>query len=269
MCVHVCVHTYVCKGWVKIHPALALRSPRLMCFLLLLIALSILNFWLSIGLSLWGCHGTRLVPWNNDPGDEMMGKLLPHNYIGYVWLILLFLCTFHKWNYLPIPVWKGILLGDSVLWVALLPIVAGFCLVLTALLFCWQRDPIWVSLRVCVHLRNPSASYGLCPVPDRFLGNSQRVPQAGSSSDPWPPDLPFHCQQYPHELSPISVVLLLCSASCMRDWWLFQTSFQVIRGLHKTLIAASLSERIQMFLFLQFLSRFSTMHALVLTRNKP
>jgi hypothetical protein len=61
------------------------------------------------GLSLSGRHGRRLVPWSNVPGDEILSKLLPHNYIGYGWLIPPFLGTFCIWYYLLV------LLGDSFL----------------------------------------------------------------------------------------------------------------------------------------------------------
>jgi hypothetical protein len=38
----------------------------------------------------------------------------------------------------------------------------------------------------------------------------------------------------------------LCVASCMRDWWQSQTSFEVIWCLPSALTAAWLSDRIQM-----------------------
>jgi hypothetical protein len=101
-----------------------------------------------------------MVPWNNSPCDEILDKLLPHNHIGYVWLIL-FLGTFHTWHYLLIPVWKSVLLGDSILWVVLPPTIAGVCSSLTAPLFCWQRVPVWVTLPIWVHLRKPSVSCDL------------------------------------------------------------------------------------------------------------
>jgi hypothetical protein len=80
-----------------------------------------------------------------------------------VCLILLLLGTFRKWDRLLIPVWKGVLLSDSLLWVVLPPIIiiiTGFCLI-SAALFYWQRCPVWVPLPVWVHLKNPSVSYGL------------------------------------------------------------------------------------------------------------
>jgi hypothetical protein len=43
---------YVCKGWAKIYPALALRPSRLFCFPLCFIPLSILHFERRAGLSL-------------------------------------------------------------------------------------------------------------------------------------------------------------------------------------------------------------------------
>jgi hypothetical protein len=43
---------------------------------------------------------------------------------------------------------------------------------------------------------------------------------------------------------------LLCLGSCMRNWWQSQTSFKVIWYLASVLIAAWLSDRIWMFLFL-------------------
>jgi hypothetical protein len=112
----------------------------LLCFPSLFIPLSILHFWWSVMVVV------RLVPWNNDAGDEILGKLLSHNHIGCLWLTLLSLGTFLKWDYLLIRIWKAVLLGDSVLWVVLPPIIAGFCLILTAPQFYWQRDPVWVPL---------------------------------------------------------------------------------------------------------------------------
>jgi hypothetical protein len=43
---------------------------------------------------------------------------------------------------------------------------------------------------------------------------------------------------------------LLCSASCMRDWWQSQSSFQMIWWLLKALISAWLSERMWIVLLL-------------------
>jgi hypothetical protein len=77
-----------------------------------------------------------------------------------------------------------------------------------------------------------------------FLATPVEMPQAGSSpmngfSDPLlASDLPFHCHQYPHDLPPISAELLLCSASCMRDWWQSKINFEVIWCLPSVLITA-------------------------------
>jgi hypothetical protein len=63
-----------------------------------------------------GHHSSHLVSQRTGPGDKIWNKLWPHNHIGYMWLIHLLLGTFHKWGHLSIPVWKGVLLGESVLY---------------------------------------------------------------------------------------------------------------------------------------------------------
>jgi hypothetical protein len=124
----------------------------LLCFLFLFIPLSILPFWWSMVLTLWGPHGSCLVPWKNDPGDKILGKLLRYNHTGCVWLIFfLFLDTLHKWDYLLIPIWKGVLLSDSVLWVTLPHILISFYNTLVLLAeVSNMRGFVWV------HLRNPT-----------------------------------------------------------------------------------------------------------------
>jgi hypothetical protein len=82
---------------------------------LLINPLLILHLEWNVGLHLWGHHcSSHFVPWRTGPGDEIWSKLQPHNHIGYVWLIHL-LGTFCKWGHLSISVWKGVLLGDSVM----------------------------------------------------------------------------------------------------------------------------------------------------------
>jgi hypothetical protein len=63
--------------------------------------------------SLVGCRGSRMLPQYNGPRDVMLDK--PHSHIGYAWLIHLFIGTFHRRDYLLIPVSSGVLLGDSAL----------------------------------------------------------------------------------------------------------------------------------------------------------
>jgi hypothetical protein len=61
---------------------------------------------------------------------------VPSNYIGCMWLILLFLGTFRTWDYLPIPIWKGVLLGGTIVAVVYVqPTVAGLFSILPLLYF--------------------------------------------------------------------------------------------------------------------------------------
>jgi hypothetical protein len=141
---------------------------------------------------------------------------------------ILFLGRFCMWGCLLIPVWKGSLLGDSVLWVVLQSILTGFFLMLTAPLFCWQGTLVWMTLPVWVHLRNHSVSYGLwlrSPWPHSrhlplichrlvlVLWTVVQIPA-------WPTDPPFCCYQYHRDLAPVSVrrahivKLLICSFLC-------------------------------------------------------
>jgi hypothetical protein len=107
------------------------RYLDLLCIPLCFTLPTALHFEWSVVSDLWGRRGSHLVSWNNGPGDEILNKLWPHNHIGYVWLILLSLNTFRKWDYPLTPFWKGVLSGDSVSWVVLSSIAAGFCLVST------------------------------------------------------------------------------------------------------------------------------------------
>jgi hypothetical protein len=88
-------------------------------------------------------------------------NLRPHNRIGYVQLIHISLGTFHKRDYSLIPIWWGVLSGDSVLWVVVSSTVTCFCLILIVPL------PVWVLLRIPNILM-----VSVCPVPDSLLGNS-------------------------------------------------------------------------------------------------
>jgi hypothetical protein len=67
-------------GWCSQHGMNVRGGPRFICplhchlqdmfyFLFLFIPLSILHFLRNVGLSLWGRHSSRSVPWNNDSGD--------------------------------------------------------------------------------------------------------------------------------------------------------------------------------------------------------
>jgi hypothetical protein len=153
---------YVCKGQVRIchlsSPCIA--TSKMYCFPSLFITLSVLNFWWSAGLSLWGHHGSHSVPWSNDPCGKILNKLLPHNHIGYVWLILLFLGTVCTLDCLPVTVQKGALLGDNAPWAVLPLSVAGVCPVLIVPHFVGR----WflMSLPIWVHLTYLIVSCGLC-----------------------------------------------------------------------------------------------------------
>jgi hypothetical protein len=74
----------------------------------------ILHFKWNVGLCVQGHQRSHLVPWKTGPGDWILSKVWPHNHIGYVWLIYLLLGTFWRQDYLSVPVWRGVLLGDSV-----------------------------------------------------------------------------------------------------------------------------------------------------------
>jgi hypothetical protein len=108
-----CSHTewivyviYVRGGPIFIRP-LHCDLQDLLCFPLLFIPLSFLHFYWSAGLSWWGRHGSRLVPWNSDPSDVIVDR--PHSHVGHVWLTLLFTRTFRTCDYFLIPVWKCVL----------------------------------------------------------------------------------------------------------------------------------------------------------------
>jgi hypothetical protein len=120
------------------HNPVPAPQPSMICSASPLInPILILLFKWNTGLNLWGCHSSHLVPWRTGPGDEILTELWPHNHIEYVQLIRLLLGTFHKWDRLSIPVWKGVLLGDSVMWIALPSILIGLCLISTdPSLFC-------------------------------------------------------------------------------------------------------------------------------------
>jgi hypothetical protein len=89
--------------------ALAPRPSLIYCASLLINPLLILCFGWNVGHYLWGRHNSHLFPRSTGPGDEILNTLWPHNHIGYVWLIQPLLGTFHKWDHLSIPVWKGLL----------------------------------------------------------------------------------------------------------------------------------------------------------------
>jgi hypothetical protein len=134
----------ICKGWPRIHEALALHPTRSIMFSPSCLFLSILHFWWSRGLSLWG---VIVVFWFHE----------------VTWLIPLFLDTFHKWDYLLVPIWKG------VRWLVL------FCSILTATLFCsilfnFNSSLVLLAEGTCTSafaclspLKEPSASCGLWP----------------------------------------------------------------------------------------------------------
>jgi hypothetical protein len=43
-----------------------------------------------------GTIDSHLVPYNSDPGDEILNKLCRHTHMGYAWLFLLLLGIFRK-----------------------------------------------------------------------------------------------------------------------------------------------------------------------------
>jgi hypothetical protein len=144
---------YVCmRGRSHLAPA---PGPSLFyCASSLISPLGIPHFKWNAELYLWGLHKSHLVPWRTGPGDTILKELKPHSHKGHVWLIHL-LGTFHKWDHPSIPIWKGVPLDDSVLWIVLLSILIGPCLISADPLFFWQRVLIWVPLPVWVQLWIP------------------------------------------------------------------------------------------------------------------
>jgi hypothetical protein len=81
----------------------------------LIIPSAIPHFRCSAGFYTWGCRSSHLVPWDVDPGGEILDKLGPHIHTGYVWLFCFLPDTCHKLDCYLLPVWRGVHSGDSVL----------------------------------------------------------------------------------------------------------------------------------------------------------
>jgi hypothetical protein len=80
LCMYVCMY----QGWAKRSGACTATFNDLLCCPFLINPLLILHLKWSVGLYLWGCHSSHLVPWKTGPGDEILNILWPHNHIGYV-----------------------------------------------------------------------------------------------------------------------------------------------------------------------------------------
>jgi hypothetical protein len=95
---------YVCVRGGPIRPLH--RDPQwsIVLPLSLVIPSAIPHFGYSSGFYAWGRRDSHLVPWNIDPGDEILSKLESHIYTGYVWLFHLLSDTCHKWDCCLVPV---------------------------------------------------------------------------------------------------------------------------------------------------------------------
>jgi hypothetical protein len=67
------------------------------------------EFWM------WGRQSSHVVPKSIDPRDVILNKLKPHIHTGYGWLFHFLSDTSHRLDYYSVPVWRGVLWGDSVL----------------------------------------------------------------------------------------------------------------------------------------------------------
>jgi hypothetical protein len=113
----------------------------------------------------------------------------------YVRMYMCMYVCIHVCDHLLIPIWKGVRLGDSVLWELLPPIVAGLCFISEAALFYWQRIPVRVPLPVWVRLSNLNVSCSLC------------------LSSPWP--LPWPLQWRSRKLLPVSWTVVQIPFLCV------------------------------------------------------
>jgi hypothetical protein len=159
-----------------------------------------------------------------------------------VWLILLFVGTFCIWDNLLIPVWKGGLLGDSAHWVVLQSIIAGLCLILTAPLFYWQSSYIYIYIYIyavsCLSPLKESQCYLWSLIflhLTAFLAAPMEMLQWFGPFEQMFRSLFSQLSCYVISIYTIMIwhpyqLYSVMSASCMRDWWQSQTSFEVFRG---------------------------------------
>jgi hypothetical protein len=79
------------------------RDPQ--CSILLPLSLiipsAIPHFGCRAGFYTWGRRSSHLVPWDVDPGGEILDKLGPHIHTGCVWLFHFLPDTCHKWDKCP------------------------------------------------------------------------------------------------------------------------------------------------------------------------
>jgi hypothetical protein len=238
-----CMH----KGWgILMRPSMIYyASPFLYN------SFSTVHFEWKVGLCLWGI---MVITWFHKKLAQLtnsLNKVWPHKHIGCVWVIHLFPGTVHKWSHLSIPVWKYVISGDCP--------VNSPTTHLNWSLFNFYRSIVLLA-------GDPSVSPFACwsPVMDShcflwflfvqsvatFLATPVEMPQAGlgpvnGCSDPvlagW---FAISLSKIPSWLGTHISWTLLCLASCMRDWWQSQTSFEMTWCLPSPLIAAWLSDRI-------------------------
>jgi hypothetical protein len=98
------LYCIVCKGWARIHPALALPLPTsvmlaLPNYLFVIPTLLMKRRIFRMGAS-WQPPGSM----NNHHPYDILNKLLQHIHVRCVSLIVLFLGTFRTWDSLPVQV---------------------------------------------------------------------------------------------------------------------------------------------------------------------
>jgi hypothetical protein len=124
--------------------SLALRPSVIYCTSLWINPLLIPHFEWNVGLYLWRRHNGHLVPWRTGPGDKILnGAIASQLHRTCVWQSHLPLGTFHKWDCPSVPIWKGVLLDDSVLWIVQLSSLIDLCLVsVDPMILCSQGPDI-------------------------------------------------------------------------------------------------------------------------------
>jgi hypothetical protein len=110
---YVCM--YVCIRGGPLRPLHCDPQWSIVLSLSLVIPSAIPHFERNAGFCTWGRRNSHLVPWNIDPGGEILNKLGPYIHTGYVWLFHFLSDTYHSWDCYLVPVWRAVRWGDSVL----------------------------------------------------------------------------------------------------------------------------------------------------------